>query len=63
MYVTTAMLAAKEGCSVKTINRIRLRMEKSGLYPKAVKRTGTIKIETKAFNDFICNERREKWKE
>ena len=62
MYVTTKMLAEREGCSVKTIDRIRLRMERSGLYPKAVKRTGTIKIRTEDFDDYVLRERREQWK-
>ena len=62
MYVTTKMLAEREGCSVKTIDRIRLRMERSGLYPNAVKRTGTIKINAEDFQAFCLAERREKWK-
>jgi hypothetical protein len=62
MYVTTKMLAEREGCSVKTIDRIRLRMERSGLYPNAVKRTGTIKIRTEDFDDYVLRERREQWK-
>lgn len=61
MYVTTKMLAEMEGCSVKTIDRIRMRMEDSGLYPNGVKRTGTIKINVEDFNDFALKERREKW--
>ena len=63
MYVTAKMLAEREGCSVTTINRIRIRMEKSGRYPNAVKRTGTIKIKEEDFDDFTLRERRNKWKE
>jgi hypothetical protein len=62
MYVTQKMLAASEGCSVKTIERIRLRMEASGLYPNAVKKTGIIKINAEDFQAFCLAERREKWK-
>lgn len=62
MFVTVKMLAEDEGCSVDTINRIRIRMEKSGLYPDGVKKTGTIKIKKEAFDDFVLRERREKWK-
>ena len=44
MYVTQKTLAASEGCSIDTIIRIRKRMEQSGRYPDAVKKTGVIKI-------------------
>ena len=63
MYVTAKMLAEREGCSVTTINRIRIRMEKSGLYPQGVKRTGSIKINVDDFDAFTLRERRTKWKE
>lgn len=63
MYVTARVLAEREGCSITTINRIRVRMEKSGLYPQGVKRTGSIKINVDDFDAFTLRERRTKWKE
>ena len=62
MYVTQKTLAASEGCSIDTIIRIRKRMEKSGKYPDAVKKTGVIKICKEDFEAYCCYERRAKWK-
>lgn len=60
MYVTQQQLAESEGCSVSTIERARKRMEKSGRYPKAVKKIGKIRICKEDFEDFAGWERRMK---
>lgn len=61
MYVTSKMLAAQYECSVKTIDRNVLKMEKSGLYPKAVIKVGIKKICQEDFERFVQAERSKKW--
>lgn len=61
MYVTSKMLAELYECSVKTIDRNVLKMERSGLFPNAVIKLGVKKICLEDFERFIKAERRKKW--
>lgn len=58
MYISVKALALQEGCSVSTVMRNVHRMETSGMYPKAVKESGGLKIDPEAYNDYLCKERR-----
>ena len=58
MYLSVEMLAKREGVSVSTISRAYRRMEKTELFPNAVKMIGGIKINTEDFDNFLTRERR-----
>lgn len=58
MYISVKALALQEGCSVKQVYRNVHELELSGMYPDAVKESGGLKIDPKAYNRFLCRKRR-----
>lgn len=64
MYCTMRMLAAEYHCSVDTIRRRVAEMERSGLYPMAVRRIKGMEIDMEQFERFCCQRKRGgRWEE
>lgn len=60
MYISVKALAMQEGCSEKQIYRNIAELERTGMYPLAVKESGGLKIDPEAYNRFLCRRRRTK---
>ena len=58
MYISVRALAMQEGCSEKQIYRNIAELERTGMYPDAVKESGGLKIDPEAYNSFLCRRRR-----
>ena len=59
ILLSVGQLAAREGCSESLIRKRVRELERSGLYPRAVKQLGGLKIDPEQFEDFIFRRRRE----
>lgn len=60
LLLSVKQLAVREQCSESIIRKRVREMEKTGLYPQAVKQLGGIKINVEQFEDYIYRRRREK---
>jgi len=58
MYVYREMLAQKHDVKPDTISRIVREMEKTGDYPRAVKRCGRLEINEEDFEDYLTRRKR-----
>lgn len=58
MWLSKTMLAAEHECSVDTITRRVNEMEKSGLYPGAVRRIKGVEVDSEQFEHFCTYGRR-----
>lgn len=58
MYMTMKMLASKYGCSKSTIERRVREMERSGMYPAAIRRVCGVQISAEDFEKFCTIGRR-----
>ena len=58
MYMTMKMLSQKYGCSKSTIERRVREMERSGMYPAAVRRVCGVQISAEDFERFCTIGRR-----
>lgn len=58
MYVTKTILAAKYGCSERTISRVITEMEQTGLYPMAIRRICGVQVNDDDFERYLCRRKR-----